>query len=272
MTYDTQETSTHGGAPAELYEFRYATAIFAYTNGEQPITKQQTLFMPQSIRRGAITGSSEAAKQELQITVPRDVPIADLFRVSPPAKVVTLSIYRTHHTDGSQQFITTWQGRVLTANWQGDAVTLACESILVSIERKAPRRRYSIICPFELYGSECKANKTAMRVDGSVSAVSGNTISTTLLKPDDWFAGGYLEYDIPGSSAPGTLSISSSQADGTLVLGAVANGLIAGADIKAFAGCDHTLADCKTKFDNVGNYGGFPFFPSKNPFGSEPLY
>ncbi len=49
-------------------------------------------------------------------------------------------------------------------------------------------------------------------------------------------------------------------------------GLVAGMTLKAYPGDDHTLATCATKFDNVANYGGFPYFPEKNPFGGSPVY
>ena len=41
-----------------------------------------------------------------------------------------------------------------------------------------------------------------------------------------------------------------------------------GQTVDVFAGCDHSLAICESKFANVINYGGFPFVPIKNPFNS----
>jgi len=32
------------------------------------------------------------------------------------------------------------------------------------------------------------------------------------------------------------------------------------------AGCDHSVSTCAARFDNLANYGGFPFIPTKNPF------
>jgi hypothetical protein len=31
-------------------------------------------------------------------------------------------------------------------------------------------------------------------------------------------------------------------------------------------GCDHSTSTCASRFNNLDNYGGFPFIPSKNPF------
>jgi hypothetical protein len=41
---------------------------------------------------------------------------------------------------------------------------------------------------------------------------------------------------------------------------------LVGQTLSVLAGCDHTLPTCKTKFNNVINYGGFMFVPHKNPF------
>jgi hypothetical protein len=53
---------------------------------------------------------------------------------------------------------------------------------------------------------------------------------------------------------------------------ALPQGLAAGTTVTLFPGCDHTLATCSGKFSNTANYGGFPFMPTKNPFGGDPIY
>ena len=35
-----------------------------------------------------------------------------------------------------------------------------------------------------------------------------------------------------------------------------------------YPGCSHNTTDCDTVFDNLDNYGGFPYLPSENPFGN----
>ena len=39
-----------------------------------------------------------------------------------------------------------------------------------------------------------------------------------------------------------------------------------GDDVIAYAGCDKLNSTCHTKFNNIVNFGGFPFIPSDNPF------
>ncbi|MBK7804300.1 MAG: phage BR0599 family protein [Chloracidobacterium sp.] len=40
----------------------------------------------------------------------------------------------------------------------------------------------------------------------------------------------------------------------------------------ARGGCDHTLATCIAKFANGLNYGGMPYWPTKNPFDGTIIY
>jgi len=49
-------------------------------------------------------------------------------------------------------------------------------------------------------------------------------------------------------------------------------GLKSGMEIRAYAGCNRTIQECSSKFNNTLNYGGMPFIPTKNPFGGDPIF
>jgi hypothetical protein len=48
--------------------------------------------------------------------------------------------------------------------------------------------------------------------------------------------------------------------------------VVAGAAFSAYAGCDHTPDCCREKFDNILNYGGQEFLPTKNPYTGNLIY
>lgn len=50
------------------------------------------------------------------------------------------------------------------------------------------------------------------------------------------------------------------------VLSTSINDLTTGATLRFYAGCNHSVVTCKDKFNNVNNYGGCPFVPTRNPF------
>jgi len=41
--------------------------------------------------------------------------------------------------------------------------------------------------------------------------------------------------------------------------------------VKIYPGCDRVRATCESKFDNLDNFGGFPWIPTKNPFGGSSI-
>ena len=57
-----------------------------------------------------------------------------------------------------------------------------------------------------------------------------------------------------------------------ITVSAVPPGLAIGDAIYLYPGCDRTLNTCHAKFGNSANFGGFPFIPTKNPFGGSPIY
>jgi len=96
------------------------------------------------------------------------------------------------------------------------------------------------------------------------------TVNAAAAQPFGWYAGGYLEYDVvTGISERRFITDHTS---GALTLTTVPAGLVVGATVRVYPGCDHTLATCASKFGNAANYGGFPFMPTKNPFDGSPLY
>lgn len=60
-------------------------------------------------------------------------------------------------------------------------------------------------------------------------------------------------------------------AGANLTLMAPLPGLAAGMSAKLYAGCDRSLSVCGSRFDNVVNFGGFPWIPLKNPFSGDAI-
>jgi hypothetical protein len=108
----------------------------------------------------------------------------------------------------------------------------------------------------------------------TTSVVSGTSIASPSLTahPDQFFAGGYAEWIHVTTGYKEMRMILSSYADGHLVLSSVPVGLVPGASITLYPGCDHLSTTCDTKYANSENYGGMESIPKKNPFGGTTLY
>lgn len=272
MTYDARERSDDQGRPVELYTFNRDYLAWTFTSADRDVVVDMVTYKSATLRRSAIEQGSEMNRSALKLTVPRSFPIAELYRVAPPSDAVTLILRRMH--DGDGELATIWTGRVVNVAWSNDGTqaTITCEPVFTSLRRNGLRRTYGRQCPHVLYGPDCRVNREAFRVDGQVSAVQGSIITASAWQayPAGHFDGGFVEWEVATGIFERRFIVS--HVAGDLVLANRPVGLAPGAVVRAYPGCEHTLAACNDKFQNILNYGGTPFIPQKNPFGGDPIY
>jgi len=264
VTYAALETSKASGSPVELYEFRRGGDFWRYTSAAVAIAFQSKTYEPLALDRTSLDMSGEMGRANLSVTMPRDAPVADGFRVSPPSDVMTLAVYRQHV--GDSEYVVVWLGRVLNAAWSAGQVELHCEPVYTSLKRNGLRRHYQRSCPHTLYSTDCGVTQDTYRVNGTVTAISGLDVDAAAFAAfaADYFKGGFLEWDGPANTERRMILSSSGT---TVSLAAAPLNLVGGQSVRAYPGCDHSLgAGGCAKFSNTVNYGGFPYIPLKNPF------
>jgi uncharacterized phage protein (TIGR02218 family) len=270
MTYDAREGSVYAGNPIELYEFNRGVDYWRYTSGDEDVTYGAQTYARTPIDRSALDETSELNRTNLEITLQRDNPVSDLFRLYPPGDVVTVTIRRKHRDDAEAVVI--WVGRVLNCEWRGGEAVLHSEPVYTSIRRNGLRRFYQRQCPHVLYGASCGVTQALYKAPGTVSAISGNTLQVSAAGSfaDGYFAGGYVAW--LSSAGVSDNRLVTDHAGVTLTLAAAIAGLSVGDPVDLYPGCDHTLSTCQAKFANHANYGGWPYIPTKNPFNLQTLY
>lgn len=270
MTFDARENSADQGRPVEIYTFARDYQQWRYTSADRDVVVDSAVYVAKAISRGEIEATSEMARSGVTLTVPRDLEVADLYRVAPPTLGITLTIRQYHEGDGEVAVI--WAGRILSVEWSGLTAAIQCEPVATSLRRVGLRRPFQRQCPHVLYGAACGVNRSAHRVDGAIESVTATTVSVpdALTSPAGHFAGGYLEWDVALGIPERRFILGHTGA--TLELNGSTYGLQGGQAVRLFPGCDHTMATCAGKFSNSANYGGFPHIPTKNPFGGDPVY
>lgn len=295
MAMNDYEVSKSRGQPVELYLFRYGSEVddfFAYTDGERDVLHGGITYTPLPVDRGKIESKGKLDANEVQITVPRPSDVADLFRIYPPARIVTVTIRQGHIPNGDdpasyalgENFPVAWLGRVLEASREEAECVLTCESASASMKRPGLRRHYQWPCSLVLYGPRCRADKVAATVTCTVATVGGNRLTLDApflpqvpVDPADPLLGtqdahtvaAYVGGIIQWAGPTGTEYQSILRTEGTagLVLTGPTRGLLIGATVALSLGCPHTLAGCEALHNNVVNYGGHPFIPTFNPLG-----
>jgi hypothetical protein len=114
-----------------------------------------------------------------------------------------------------------------------------------------------------LYDNSCGALAASFDLLGTVSTTSGNTVTVPGVASSGLdFVGGYIR---PTGAQDFRMVLAQSGDVLTLLLPFQTDPT--GLDVQVFAGCDHVHdSDCALVFDQVANFGGFAFVPSKDVF------
>lgn len=280
MALNDYETSPDRGEPVELYKIVYGDgAMLTYTDAEAEITHDSIVYTPHPISREKIEAKGRLDDGELTVEVPITSPLADLFRVSPPSRVVHIEIRQGHVADPAnpsswdlgENFPVAFSGRILEARRSAITCSLTCELIGASLRRPGLRRHYQWACPHVLYGPRCKANLFAATQAVTVNSVDGNKVQIGAGAPSaaNWrnYIGGYLKWT--GEEGVEQLSIIRvDAATNTATLAGIPRFLEALQDAEIILGCPHTFQGCVTLHNNANNFGGFPWIPTGvNPIG-----
>lgn len=278
MTFEIREESRSKGEPIALYHFQYGDAAdkyFGYTDAETTITTGGKTYEPIPIVMGAVKASGTLDRQSIEVRTPQNVELAELFRLFPPSQVITLIVKQGHANDPDAQFLVTWTGRVLGHKRQINEAVYTVESVATSMRRAILRRHYMYGCPHVLYGPQCKANKAAATITKTALSVTSPYVTladnwaTTSMKPK--YLGGLVEWTtLDGLKETRAIRKIKGATSNQLLLSGTTNGLVAGMSVNLVLGCNHQAGledDCIALHDNILNYGGQPWIPTKNPIG-----
>lgn len=263
MTYNAYEESTQLGTPVELYEFVQGPQQWYYTSCSSPISRLGISYTPMSVSRDRVKVSGDIFKDGVKLSFNRGDAFANQFLAFAPEDVTTVTILRGHYGDPDEQYIVYWKGRVVGAKVSGNQIDVECESVFTSIKRPGLRARFEYGCRHTLYLSGCGVDKEAYRFNGQATAITGGlnvAVAGASLQPDGYYAGGMLV------TVAGVPRFITGHVGGVVTLARPLADLAVGDTVALYPGCDHLKETCKNKFNNLDNFGGFPFIPGRNPF------
>jgi uncharacterized phage protein (TIGR02218 family) len=162
------------------------------------------------------------------------------------------------------------QGRLMIFAGTVGQITLRGGNYLAELRGLAHKLQNPIgriitpICDARLGDTRCGASLTAFAFSGTITAIITQKYSfkaSGLIKPLRYFERGLVTFT-GGTNAGITYDVRTSLADGTIILAAPLFYDAANGDtFSAVAGCDGTKQSCKTKFNNIENFRGFPEVP-----------
>jgi hypothetical protein len=286
MSFEDFEGSRALGDPIQLFKFTFGPGLsdyYAYTDSTEEQTVDGITYTPVPIQRDTINADGTLDKSAIKINTDMGTGLAELFRVYPPAYVVSLVIRQGHIGDPDSEFLVVWAGRIVAAQREGGEAVLSAEPVSTSLRRPGLRRHYQYGCPHQLYGPQCRADKASKTVTATVASVTGATVTLDA----GWegafdpakFLGGLLEW-VNDDGLTDRRTILRISGD-TLSLSGIAKDVTVAMSVDVVLGCNHQAlaskgGDCEglhvpedaSTPTNLPNYGGEPWIPVKNPIGT----
>lgn len=279
MSYESQESSAQAGAPIELFRISGAENFY-YTSSSAPYDYNGRIYQPVPIKRTAPTINSKESSASMSLKFPFNNPFVSRYLGGVPPEPDTLTIFRVHLSDTTDEVKRFWYGTVSSVKFSGDTATVSILGVMARLGQQIPVSTYSWMCNHALYDGKCGVSQAANVYTFTVASISSDGVTVNLtdfgqaaakLSDSTYFNGGI--FTAPGDIGQRTV-LKFEQPDPIsntyqAVLLVPAPSLSVGDQITVTAGCDHSIQTCHSRFNNASQYGGFPYIPTLNPFSTD---
>lgn len=161
--------------PIDLYRIAMGATVWTITSADVKQVYGGETYDPLPMKRGGFEQKNEISKSDMEVGIPIDHELAVLLLTSYNEEVMSLTVF----TNMSGTVNTTWKGRLASIKPTDSELTLVFESIFTSLRRPGLRARYLKSCRHALYGRGCTLDPEDFAVAGTVTALSGATLTVT---------------------------------------------------------------------------------------------
>lgn len=257
--------------PLELYEISsVGDATLYFAQAEDHVVFGTQTYTAIGISRSPVRTSGELEVDELSIRIDNvdlafsQRAIASDFIGRP---LVVKKVFRDA-LGSSTQFVTVFDGRMDEPILDQMALTVRVRSWLDALHHAVPRRVYSTLCNYQHYDAFCAVSRTVATnlITGTAlgSSTAAALVAAVLSGYADQYWGpiGTLKFHTGSNAALGREVLDSSQSSNSATVRVpFPFSIQSGAVFSLTRGCRKTISDCKSKYDNFANYGGFPTTP-----------
>lgn len=272
MTFDNFEKSVDSGRPLELYEFQNGSSIWLFTSGDDAITVSSSVYNKENIERTKILQSQEGIRNQLTLTVRRDLPVAELYVQLIPLLETSVVVKKIHRDDPDQEVKIIWQGKIFDVKWPSGKASaeIRCDPNIGSQKSEGLRGRWQIRCNHTIYDEFCSLIFENLQTTLTVSALSTDGLTVTLPglssatpSADHWIGGllklGVDQFNMINSSSGDDIEIWRYMPD-----------LTVGSTVQIGPGCQNLKSRCLI-LGNFENFLGAPDVPLKDIFTGDGL-
>lgn len=271
MTFNANETARESASPVEIYLITQGSDVFRFTTAdEDQVVDSQTYTAESGMSRTRIQYSPNARKQAIGISFKANNSYISRYIGVQPSATARVVISRFHRNDTpTPEVVRIFEGVVRAVTFEGDGFTAQADVVPESglINKPLPLYTHQSQCNHVLFDTRCKVNQLNFQFSGTVTAVSSDGITLTVAGIDAAKGVGFAtsgRVELTGGSDFRTVQ-EHSATDQIKILSPFRESPL-NTTVTVTAGCDHSIQVCKSKFDNVVNFGGFAFVPDRNIF------
>ena len=269
-TFLDTEHSVSDGTPIEAYHFykvlnSIVIADYRYTTHNVTVTIGGFDYDPVVMNRSEVKVSNQDTYEiELTMEMPNGTPLIKDVAFDRGYTNLFVEVFRAHRVLGTGgEFASIWKGPISNFEIVGNVTTIHSPNVFSrTLSSQFPHINYQPQCNNVLFDSKCKVIKPSFTYTATVESISHRFITVD----DDHSVDGYLlggdflvnrskERRMIGGNASNVIEVNFQFTD-----------IKVGDTVTFTTGCKHTYAECKAKFSNGTNFGGFPFIPADNPF------
>lgn len=140
------------------------------------------------------------------------------------------------------------------------------ETVLLDI--MMPRDLYQTMCRNQVFDEQCRLSRAAYLVTGSVTGVTADAqgvtvINTGLTQATGYFDGGVIRFTSgPNNGVMRTIKTHANASGQIAVALPWPLAPVIGNTFEVTPGCNRTMSQCQSKFNNLIHYRGEPFIPA----------
>lgn len=264
MTYNADEASVYGGRPIELYAFVGTFVSYYYTSHNEDVIYQGQRYTAKPIKRSRLKITTPSAgNNDLTIDLAADDPLilSYAFGVAPPDLDLTLTRY--HSPD---DVVIYWRGNVTNVRVANNIGQLISPNeIGRAMAGETPSVFYQTPCNNVLGDARCGVDLEALKHLTYMTSYDPNQFSDVEVqsvggRPDNYYTNGVFQ--TPLETRPIKAHVGN-----VLTLAYPLTQRRYRMPVTLFPGCNlGYTSDCRDKFNNQVNFGGYPFIPNINPF------
>ena len=262
MTFAAIAQLVSGQRPFFLYAFAKGTTEYLFTNRNFDISwtipgVTGTLWTPSSISHDRVPDATEAFRSEFTIQVPLTDAFARTFLNGLSYQDLRVTVWKGFLNDPDEELAVVYKGTLIsiTPDSRG-VIRMSFMTAVANLQRKGLAAVIQRPCRHALYGRNCGVVRTSFQltadVDSVISGGSAVTISEAGAEADGYYSGGVIEF---GGQLEMILKHVGTRLDFALAIPT----LMVGSSVQISPGCNLTQSVCLNRFNNLENFGGFPF-------------